>query len=291
MGRQAPFRQKRLDEECKKGNTYIQFVCMYVCMDVWTIAVENARARLQSSATKLLSFLFAQGFCGVAEGSRVGEVKDPLLVESSIELYMCLSSCSSFVQKPFGKQGVRASELAPTQYVARPECQFEESTTSHKPRTLTKAACREKVLAVRRTPPSRHHLRKQRVLQNCLQSLTKAVKVSVPKRKLKPARQTTLTRSLARLRAEQVLPLPLELHTSQTSHWDESAREYMPTPTVRIVETSYEGPFFCERPRPERSRLIHCWGLRNVSYPQQREICANCLAGLRAQVSALTGRS
>ena len=61
---------------------------------VATLAVETAQARpQQSSATSLAGLvtkllLLAQGFCGVAENSREGEVKDPLPVESSIELYV-----------------------------------------------------------------------------------------------------------------------------------------------------------------------------------------------------------
>ena len=44
------------------------------------MAVEAAQAK------PLL--LLAQGSCGVAESSRVGELNDPLPVESSIELYV-----------------------------------------------------------------------------------------------------------------------------------------------------------------------------------------------------------
>ena len=60
--------------------------------------------------------------------------------------------------------------------------------------------------------------------------------------------------------------------------------EYMPTPTARIVETPYEGPFFCTATPQGKIHIdSHCWGLRNVPHPQQREMCANCLARLRAQ--------
>ena len=37
--------------------------------------------------------------------------------------------------------------------------------------------------------------------------------------------------------------------------------EYMPTPTVRIVETPYEGPFFCiASPQKKINIDSHCWG-------------------------------
>ena len=48
-----------------------------------TIRVNNM------SAMQLLNGI-AQGFCGVAGSSRVGQVKDPLPVESSIELYVLI---------------------------------------------------------------------------------------------------------------------------------------------------------------------------------------------------------
>ena len=57
--------------------------------------MKTAQARLQQSSaglaglvTKLL--LLAQGLCGVAENSRVGEVEDPLPVENSIQLYVLI---------------------------------------------------------------------------------------------------------------------------------------------------------------------------------------------------------
>ena len=49
---------------------------------------QSSATGLAGLATKLL--LLAQGLCGVAESSRVGEVKDPLPVESSIELYVLI---------------------------------------------------------------------------------------------------------------------------------------------------------------------------------------------------------
>ena len=60
--------------------------------------------------------------------------------------------------------------------------------------------------------------------------------------------------------------------------------EYTPTPTVRIVETPYEGLFFCT-PSPQGKIHIdtHCWGLRNVPHPQQRSVYTNCVARLGAQ--------
>ena len=58
---------------------------------------------------------------------------------------------------------------------------------------------------------SRFRVRKQSVLQSCLPSSTKEVKVFVPRRRLKPAQQPKLTSLPAKSRAEQLLPLHLEL--------------------------------------------------------------------------------
>ena len=63
---------------------------------VAALTVEGAPSRVQQSspsgfaglATKLL--LIVQSLCGVVEGTTEGEVKDPLPVETSIELYVLI---------------------------------------------------------------------------------------------------------------------------------------------------------------------------------------------------------
>ena len=144
---------------------------------------------------------------------------------------------------------------------------------------------------VRGNVQSPFRLRKQRVLQSCLPNLTKAVRVSVLRQKAQartaaeirqPAGEveSRASASTAARTAECGAQTDFALGFTRMT----SPEEYMPTPTVRIVETPYEGPFFCTASSQGKIHIdSHCWGLRNVPHPQQREMCANCLARLRAQ--------
>ena len=268
---------------------------------VRTLTTETAQAQLpQSCATGLAGLvtkllLLAQGLCGVAESSRVGEVKDPLPVESSIEFYvlilMLIVCAVAFWEAGraclrTGSNAVRLRALNASQKAApKPMPQ-----TSHKPRTLTKAECRQLSAYCERDaaeplPPAE--------AARFAELLAKLDQGSEGFRAQTQAQASTAaeTHQLpARSRVEQVLLLRPELQSVVSTDFALGftrmtfAQEYMPTPTMRIVETPYEGPFFCTASPQGKIHIdSHCWGLRNVPHPQQREMCANCLARLRAQ--------
>ena len=205
---------------------------------------QSSATGLAGLVTKLL--LLAQGLCGVAESSRVGEVKDPLPVESSIELYvlilMLIVCAVAFWEAGraclrTGSNAVRLRALSASQRAApKPK-----PKTSHKPWTLTKAECRELSAG----------------------EVGSRASASTAARTAECGVQTDFALGFTRMTPPE---------------------EYMPTPTVRIVETPYEGPFFCTASLQGKIHIdSHCWGLRNVPHPQQREMCANCLARFRAQ--------
>ena len=269
---------------------------------VRTLTTETAQAQLPQSSTTGLAglvtklLLLAQGLCGVAESSRVGEVKDPLPVESSIELYvlilMLIVCAVAFWEARraclrTGSNAVRLRALSASQRAApKPK-----PKTSHKPRTLTKAECKELSAYCERDPaeplPPAEAARFAELLakldqgSESFRAQTKA-QASTAAEIRQPAGEveSRASASTAARTAECGVQTDFALGFTRMTF----SEEYMPTPTVRIVETSYEGPFFCTASSQGKIHIdSRCWGLRNVPHPQQREMCANCLARLRAQ--------
>ena len=269
---------------------------------VRTLTTETAQAQLpQSSATGLAGLvtkllLLAQGLCGVAESSRVGEVKDPLPVESSIELYvlilMLIVCAVAFWETRraclrTGSNAVRLRALSASQK-APPK---PKPKASHKPRTLTKAGCRELSAYCDREsaeplPPAEaarfaELLAKLDQGSEGFRAQTQA-QASTAAETHQPSGEveSRASASTAPRTAECGVQTDFALGFTRMT----PPGEYMPTPTVRIVETPYEGPFFCTASSQGKIHIdSHCWGLRNVPHSQQREVCANCLARLRAQ--------
>ena len=245
---------------------------------------------LQGMIAKLA--LLTQCACGVAERVQEEESKEPLPVQSSVELYVLIIMLAICVIALWeagrtcvrtGSEAVRLRALS-----ASPKSRVDPK---HKP--LNKAECRELSTLCHRDPacplPPAEAERFAELLARLNEGQAPVSREQgAASLSCEPAASPLPRAPELREEREEHVPAGTVEASTQTDPEPAFRRltpEVMPTPIVRIVPTPYEGPFFCTF---DRRTKIHtdpnCWGLRNVPHAavQHREMCANCLARLHA---------
>ena len=228
-------------------------------------AVALMASRVSSLVTKLL--LLAQGLCGVAKLY----VLILMLIVCAIAFW---EARRAYLRT--GSIAVRLRAVSANQRAALTP----KSKASHKPWTLTNAECRELSAYCERDPaeplPPAEAARFAELLAKLDQGsagfhaktqaqASTAAETHQPAGKV----ESRASPSTAPQTAECGVQADFALGFTRVT----PPEEYMPTPTVRIAETPYEGPFFCTASAQGKIHIdSHCWCLRNVPHPWQLDI-------------------
>ena len=247
--------------------------------------------------------LLAQCLCGVAESANIEDVKEPLGIESSIELYILIlmgAVCAvafwelarSCVRA--GSSAVRLRAISSSSKASKPK-----ATPKSQARTLTKAECRELSSLCDRDPSVPLPPEEAERFAALLAKLNNAGE-QAPAQQQAPA---SLSEAPAREASSSPRPIPggqgpMPPQTQRPTCVDASMQteptflRLTPDPgppmpaRIEIRQVPYDGPFFCTR---DGRNTVHtdpnCWGLRSVADVQQRAMCANCLQRLRADLA------